>query len=459
MKHVRAGEPGGASVGRQVALVAQRLRGEPRKTQGVFTLDLFSTAAHEELRRTVREFAETAIRPHIGELESERVVSDVGRKLSRLIAEQGWIGATIAPEYGGMGAGHLGKTVVIEELARVCGAMGAMAQASILGVAKIIHYGDEAQRRAWLPGIAKGSCLPTIAVTEPGSGGHVLGMTSSAVRDGDSYVLNGRKIYVGNSHIADVHGVVVRTGEGPRGLTAFLMEADRPGVRPVPQKESMGLHGFSFGEFVFENVRVPLANRIGAEGQGLDVAYSSSTLYGRPNLAAVSLGVHQAVAEDTAKFCAERIRYGRPLSDLSNIKIKLGEMRSRLMTARTALYHAVSLLDHGLPCDDEMMNAKAVNTEFAISSARQAMEIHAAAGLFTDRALERHVRDAFHILPPAGTSDVQYLRLAETALGEGKGSWSTRLADVVRSVPPGEDERLGADTRRWAGGSVRTPIG
>ena len=112
------------------------------------------------------------------------------------------------------------------------------------------------------------------------------------------------------------------------------------------------------------------------------------------------------------------------------------------MTARTALYHAVSLLDHGMPCDEEMMNAKAVNAEYAITSARQAMEIHAAAGLFTDRAVERHVRDAFHILAPAGTSDVQYLRLAETALGEGKGSWSARLAHVARTVPPGPERGL-----------------
>ncbi|MEU9575789.1 acyl-CoA dehydrogenase family protein [Streptomyces chilikensis] len=405
-------------------------------------MDLFGTAAHDELRSTVREFAETEIRPRIPELEAERTVSEVGRKLSRMIAEQGWIGATIAPQYQGMGVGHLGKTVLVEELSRVCGAMGAMAQASILGVAKIIHFGDAAQRAAWLPRIARGACLPTIAVTEPGSGGHVLGMTSSAVRDGGDYVLNGRKIHVGNSHVGDLHGVVVRTGPGSRGLSAFLVEADRPGVGLVPQRQSMGLHGFSFGEIVFDGVRVPAAHRLGDEGQGLDIAYSSSTLYGRPNLAAVSLGIHQAVVEETAAFCVERIRYGRPLKDLTNVKIKLGEMQSRLMTARTALYHAVSLLDHGMPCDEEMMNAKAVNAEYAITSARQAMEIHAAAGLFTDRAVERHVRDAFHILAPAGTSDVQYLRLAETALGEGKGSWSVRLAHVARTVPPGPGRGL-----------------
>lgn len=208
-------------------------------------------------------------------------------ELSRLIARQGWIGATIGSEYGGMGAGHLAKTIIIEELSRVSGAMGAMVQASQLGVAKIIHFGSDRQKKAWLPAIAVGDCLPTIAVTEPESGGHVLGMSASAVRDGDDYILNGRRVFVGNSHVGDLHGVVVRTGDGSKGLSAFLVEAGRPGFSLEPQKPAMGLHGFSFGELVFENCRVPAANRLGEEGDGLAVAYSSSVLYGRANLTAV----------------------------------------------------------------------------------------------------------------------------------------------------------------------------
>jgi alkylation response protein AidB-like acyl-CoA dehydrogenase len=133
-----------------------------------------------------------------------------------------------------MGAGHLAKTIIIEELSRVSGAMGAMGamvQASQLGVAKIIHFGSDRQKKAWLPAIAAGDCRPTIAVTEPESGGHVLGMSASAVRDGDDYILNGRKVFVGNSHVGDLHGVVVRTGDGSKGLSASLVEAGRPGSR------------------------------------------------------------------------------------------------------------------------------------------------------------------------------------------------------------------------------------
>ncbi|WP_318209651.1 acyl-CoA dehydrogenase family protein [Streptomyces sp. SJL17-1] len=390
----------------------------------------FSSRLHHRLRETVRDFAEREVRPLISEMEASRTVH---HELSRLIAEQGWLGATISQEYGGMGAGHLAKTIIIEELSRVSGAMGAMVQASQLGTAKIVHFGSDEQRKTWLPAIAAGECLPTIAVTEPESGGHVLGMSASAVRDGDDYILNGSKVYVGNSHVGDLHGVVVRTGPGSKGLTAFLVESDRPGFRTGPQQEAMGLHGFSFGELIFENCRVPAANRLGDEGDGLSVAYSSSVLYGRANLTAVSLGIHQAILEETTRFASERIRYGKPLHDLPTVKLKLGQMQSRLMTARLAAYHAVHLLDQGLSCDTELMNAKLVNVESAIDSGRNAMEIHAAAGLFTDRAIERYLRDAHHIFAPAGTSDIQLLRLAEVALGQDKGSWSERLSELVRT--------------------------
>jgi alkylation response protein AidB-like acyl-CoA dehydrogenase len=398
----------------------------PACQEGIVT-SYFTTTRHERLRQQVREFAESEVRPLIPEMESTKSVQHA---LSRLIARQGWIGVTIGREYGGMGLGHLAKTIIIEELARVSGAMGAMVQASQLGVAKILHFGSREQKNYWLPAIASGDCLPTIAVTEPDSGGFVLGMEASAVRDGDDYLLNGRKVYIGNSHVGDVHGVVVRTGDGSSGLSAFLVEASRPGLELAPHKVAMGLHGFSFGEVVFTNCRVPAANRLGAEGDGLAVAYSSSVLYGRANLTAVSLGIHQAIVDETVRFASGRPRNGQPIAEIPSIKLKIGQMQSRLMTARLAAYHAAHLLDAGESCDPELINAKLVNVEYALDSGRNAMEIHSAAGLFTDRPVERYLRDAFHIFAPAGTSDIQLLRLGETALGTAKGSWSERFADV-----------------------------
>lgn len=386
----------------------------------------FTTQEHGRLRQQVREFAERTVAPVVPEMEESRTVQ---RELSRLIAEQGWIGVTIGRRYGGMGLGHVAKTIIIEELSRVSGAMGAMAQASMLGVAKLIHFGTPEQRRTWLPGIAAGEALPTIAVTEPGSGGHVLGMEATATRDGDGWILNGTKMYVGNSHIGDLHGVVVRTGTGSKGLSAFLVEGHRRGLTLAPQEQSMGLHGFSFGELVLDDCRVPEANLLGRIGDGLAVAYSSSIMYGRPNLAAVALGIHQAIVDQAVAYAKGRELYGKPISELPTVKARIGEMQSALMTARLALYHACHSLDAGEECDAELVNAKLVNVRSALDSARSAMEIHGAAGLFTGLPLERYLRDAFHLLAPAGTTDVQLIRLAEKALGTTKGEpWSRRLA-------------------------------
>ena len=394
----------------------------------------FTTKYHDLLRDEVRIFAEAEVRPLIAEMESSRAVH---HRLSRLIAEQGWIGVTIGSQYGGMGLGHLAKTIIIEELARVSGAMGAMVQASQLGVAKILHFGNERQKSRWLPAISEGRCLPTIAVTEPDSGGHVLGMSATARRDGDDYLLNGRKVFVGNSHVGDLHGVVVRTGPGSKGLSAFLVESSSPGLSLGEHQATMGLHGFSFGELIFEDCRVPAENLLGSEGDGLAVAYSSSVLYGRPNLTAVSLGIHRALVEETIEFALEHQRYGKSLGELPTVKQKLGQMQSQLMTARLLAYHAAHLLDEGQACDTELMNAKLVNVESSLDSARTAMEVHAAYGLSADRGVERYVRDAHHIYSPAGTSDVQRLRLAEVAMGSSKEQWSQYLATQLRDSAAG----------------------
>lgn len=386
----------------------------------------FTTEEHSRLRQQVREFAEKEIAPLVPEMEQSRTVE---RDLSRLIAAQGWIGVTIGREYGGLAAGHLAKTIVIEELARISGAMGAMAQASMLGTAMVINFGTDAQKRTWLPAIAAGEVLPTIAVTEPGSGGHVLGMEATATREGDEWVLNGRKIYVGNSHIGDLHGVVVRTGPGSKGLSAFLVETERRGLSLPPQQPTLGLHGFSFGELVLDGVRVPAANLLGQPGDGLAVAYTSSVTYGRPNLAAVALGIHQAIMSETVSYASGRVLYGAPIAELPTVKAKIGQIQSRLMTARLTLYHAAHLLDLQQDCDTELMNAKFVGVESAIDSGRDAMDVHAAAGLSTGLPLERYLRDAYHLVAPAGTSDIQLLRLAEAALGRAQGrSWSAQLA-------------------------------
>lgn len=382
----------------------------------------FTGPRHEMLRREVRAFARTEIAPLVEQMDRS---AQVQQDLAWQIAKRGWMGVTIGREFGGMAAGHLAKTIMLEELSAVSGAAGAITQASQLGTAKILHYGTTEQQRRWLPRIANGDCLPTIAVTEEESGGNVLEMGATAVRDGDHYILNGHKTFVGNSHVGDLHGVVARTGSGSRGLTAFLVESTRRGCDLVPPQESIALRGFSFGKITFHDCRVPATNVLGGEGAGLDVAYSSSIVYGRPNLTAVALGLHRAVHQRIVEFCQSQVRRGRPLYELPTIKDKLGRIHSSWLTARLLAYHSARLLDAGVDCDAELMNAKVVNVENLLQSIDVAMDIQGAPGLAADTRMDRLWSDAQAMRPPAGTSGVQYLRLAEDAVGLSRKPWSS----------------------------------
>lgn len=381
----------------------------------------------DQLRRQVRDFANGEVAPRVARMERDQTVD---MTLPDLLARQGWLGATIPASHGGLDLGHTAKTIIVEELSRVSGAAGAIVQASQLGAAKIVHFGDQAKQSQWLRPIAQGLVLPTIAVTEEGSGSHVLGMRSSARRRGRGWILTGAKVFIGNSHVGHVHGVVVRTGQGTRGLTAFLVEADRAGVSLAWHRPLLGLHGFSCDTVHFADVRVPDTHRIGEVGDGLAVAYSSSVLYGRPQLAAVALGLHTALLEQTVAFTQTRHRYGRPLADLDTIKNKVGALVAAERTARGALYAAVRRLDIGEPCDTDLIHAKLINVELLLDSARIAMDIHGAAGLDATSPISRILRDAYCLSAPAGTSDIQRLRLAQGALTRDHPrhtEWSTRF--------------------------------
>ncbi|GLF95173.1 acyl-CoA dehydrogenase family protein [Streptomyces yaizuensis] len=375
--------------------------------------------AEEELRRRVRAFAEAEIAPRIPYLETAGVPD---RALLDAIARHGWTSITIPARYGGMDAGHRTKTVVIEELSRISGAAGAAAQAAELGTAMILNLGSPSMREEWLPRIAQGVCLPTIAVTEPGSGSHVLGMETTARRKGRGWVLTGRKDYVGNAHTSDLHCVVARTGKPgrPDSLTAFLVETGRPGLMTTPHPRSLGLRGFSFGELVLDRVRIPEEHVIGTVGGGLAAAYSSSVLHGRANLAAVAVGLHQATLDQAVRHTTTTTRYGRPLAAPPVIRQGIGQITAALRVSRHTLHAATALLDAGQPCDSDLISAKYQAVNAAIAATLTGLRLHGAAGLRCDLPMERYHRDALCLEPPAGTSDIQLLRLAEDALGEAR---------------------------------------
>ncbi|MGW7047053.1 acyl-CoA dehydrogenase family protein [Streptomyces avermitilis] len=410
------------------------------------TLDRFLTPSHQALWKTVDDFAAQEILPRVNRMES--APNRVDRKVAQLLAGRRWFGVTVPETFGGMQAGHVAKTILMHRLARISGAAAAILQASLIPVAALLHYGTSDQHNTLLPRVAQGSVLMSIAVTEPEQGGHIGGMTTGAEWDGKAWVLTGVKAHVGNSHLADLHVVVARTAppgtRTSKALTAFLVEANQRGVSLLRHTSKLGLRGFSFGQISFDRVRVLPHNVLGDVGQGFDVAQSSSILYGRPNLTAVSLGLHERALSLTARYVSSRPRYKGKLADVSVIRDRLGRMSARLIMARILTYHAVDMLDRGLPCDDELIAAKDLGHELASETGNDAMELHAANGLDGDHPIQRVWRDMQTTYAPAGTGEVQRRRLAENLLQEETGEsesartpWSVLHTDHTHHPIPG----------------------
>ncbi|MEV0220753.1 acyl-CoA dehydrogenase family protein [Streptomyces sp. NPDC050704] len=389
----------------------------------------YLTDDHQRLRDQAQEFGRQVIAPHVPRMEAGGTHTD--RELPRLMAELSWCGVIIGTEYGGMGLDHLSKTILISEASYFSGAAGGILQASLIPTAAILYLGSEEQKQLWLPQIAKG-LWTTIAVTEPDSGSHVLGMDGTARRKGKHWIINARKCFIGNSGIAGLHLVVVRTGRpgDPRSLSAFLVEADWDGIE-VSQPDLVGMHGFTCGNVRLRNVRVPATHLLGEVGDGLAAAYTASVVCGRPNLAATALGLHQRIMAETLTFLGtrrrklgKRHRETRKLSANPVVKYRLADMKSRLMTAERLLYDAVHLLDQGVTCDAELVNAKLVNNQAAGASLRDASSLHGGYAARADHPITRLMRDIQLVGAPAGPDDIQRLRLSEKALGADRMQWS-----------------------------------
>ncbi|WP_105968420.1 acyl-CoA dehydrogenase family protein [Streptomyces geranii] len=398
----------------------------------------YLTPAHHALWAMAERFIAERIAPDVEHMEASP--NQVERRIPQLLAQQGWFGVTIPVRYGGMGAGHVAKTVLIHRTAVVSAAAAAILQASLIPVGAIQNWGTADQKEEWLPQVADGSLLPSIAVTEPFAGGHIGGIETVAERRGKDWVISGIKAHIGNSHISRVHVVVARTAEAgvsaSGALTAFLVEHDRKGVTLAPHSAGLGLHGFTAGCLRLDKVRIPAANVLGEVGQGLYVAQSSSIVYGRPNLTAVSLGIHEALVATTADFLGARPRYAGYLSDHPVVRDRLGAMQARYQTALTTAYSAVHLLDNRASCDSELIGAKHTGHQLAVASAQDAMELHGAYAVNGSSLVQRVFRDCQHTYSPAGTGEFQRIHLANTALGTPSIQWSERLAAEAAWTQP-----------------------
>jgi alkylation response protein AidB-like acyl-CoA dehydrogenase len=380
-------------------------------------MDFKLSEREELLRKAAREFAESEITPKIDAME------ETGAFPVELLPAMAKLGITglIAPTaYGGVGLGYVARTIVLEELARVAAAVPMGMQVHHMAIAALNDFGTEDQKKKYIPPLARGETMGCVAVTEPSGGSDVLGMKSTAALEGDTWVISGRKCFITNSHTSDYWIVIARTGEGPKGISAFIVPKDAPGAKVGRVEHKMGLKGSNTGELVLDNCQIPKENLLGPEGGGLGVALKTVSESGRTGMAAVALGILQACYEEAAKFANERVLYGKPIGVLQAVSFQVAEIFTELEICRLLCYRASWMKDQNLRFDTESAMAKYYTCDAAARCAKKAVEIHGAYGILQEYKVQRLLRDAMVTISAGGTGEIGKVVVGRAALAPFK---------------------------------------
>ncbi len=364
----------------------------------------------------VREFAQGEIAPRAREMDEQATFAP---GILEQMRELGLFGAAIPECYGGTGVDTVTYAGIVEELAQACGGVSIVlsVHTSVAAYALLLH-GTEEQRRRFLPRMAAGE-IGAFCLSEPGYGSDAGSIKTSAVRDGDHYVLNGQKVFVTNGQIGRFYLVIARTdpeADPPhRGTSAFFVERDTPGLTMGRKEDKMGLRASDTMEVFFEDCRVPAANRLGDEGMGFKIAMHALDS-GRIGVGAQALGIATAAFEEARRYAKERQQFGHPLVHFQAIQNKLADMATRLEAARLLVHHAAWLKDQGKPYSRAAAQAKLFASESATWVTHQALQIHGGYGYMKEYPVERYYRDARVTEIYEGTSEMQRLVIARTLL-------------------------------------------
>lgn len=376
-------------------------------------MDFAFTDEQEILRRSAKEFAENKIAPRVEWMEKEdKTPMDVVEGM----ADLGWMGVCVPQEYEGSNLGNLARMIILEEVGRISAACAFFLQIFHLGIDPIVQAGTEEQKKKYLPALANGGRLATLALTESTGGSDPASIRTEARLDGDEYILNGRKVFITNAHVADTIVVMARTGEGSKGISAFIVEKGMEGFREGRKEEKFGIHGCDTGELIFEDCHVPKENLLGEEGQGLRIGFKSINDIGRTGMAGVALGVLNACLEDAVKHANERELYGKPIAKLQGIQWLISDIWLDLQIAKQLCYKAAWLVDQGERCDADVAAAKYHTTEAAVRDAKKAVDIYGGYGYLKEYPVQRYYRDAECLIASAGTSEIMRIVMARTAL-------------------------------------------
>jgi alkylation response protein AidB-like acyl-CoA dehydrogenase len=368
------------------------------------------------LRDMARDFADQELVPRATRHDREELIDPA---VLAQLGELGLMGLTVPEEFGGTGMGNLALSIVLEEVNRGCASTGVTLSVhnSLVG-APLRLFGSDEQKAAWLPRLASGAALGAYCLTEAGAGSDAAALATTAVLRGDEWLLNGNKLFVTNGGWAGIYVVYARTNPNApkaKGISAFIVPRDAPGLSVGKKEKKSGIRGSSTTEIVLENCRIPAANLLGEEGKGFALALDTLD-GGRIGIAAQAIGIGRACLEASVKYANERTQFGQPIGSFQAIQWKLADMSARLDAARLKMYKAAWLRDRGERCTQAAAEAKLLASKTANFCADECLQIYGGAGYTDDFHVERLFRDARITEIYEGATDIQRLVIARSLL-------------------------------------------
>ncbi len=381
-------------------------------------MDFSFTEEQQQLRKSIREFAEGEIAPHVMEWDE---ASHFPLEIMPKLAEMGLLGIIFPEQYGGAGLGYVEYVIAIEELSRVDGSVGIIVAAhNSLCSNHIYKFGTEAQKQKYLVPLAQGKKIGAWSLTEPEAGSDAGGTRTTARRDGAHYILNGAKTFTTNGHYADtcVAMAVTDKSKGSHGISAFILEKGTPGFRPGKKENKLGLRASDTSELIFSDCRVPAENLLGPEGEGFTGSLAILD-GGRISIAALGLVMAQGALDAALSYAKQRKQFGKAISEFQAIQFKLADMATEVEAARMLVYHAAWLADQRtVRFSKESSMAKLYAGEVAVKVANECVQIHGGYGFIKDYPAEKFYRDVKLCTIGEGTSEIQKLVIARQLLGK-----------------------------------------
>ena len=379
-------------------------------------MNLELSEEQEAVRQLAKDFVAREITPHVVEWDR---AENVDRSIVKKLGSLGFLGLTVPEEYGGSGGDHLAYCLVTEELGRGDSSVRGIVSVSLGLVAKTIAtWGDEEQKRQWLPRLTAGEAIGCFGLTEPGTGSDAGNLTTKAVRDGDSYVISGTKMFITNGTWADVVLLFARTGDTPghKGISAFLVPTDTPGLTRRTIHGKLGLRGQATAEVVLEDVRVPATTLLGPEGKGFSIAMSALAK-GRMSVAAGCVGIAQAALDAAVGYAGEREQFGKSIASYQLVQELISDIAVDVDAARLLTWRVADLIDRGRPFAVESSKAKLYASEAAVRAANNALQVFGGYGYIDEYPAGKLLRDARVMTLYEGTSQIQKLLIGRALTG------------------------------------------